>query len=175
MDKPRKQPRPVFRLLLVDDDAEREAQVRAWLPPGVLLAVARSGGLAIGMLQRDHPRDGRSSYGAILLDHDLQGRAVTGGDHHLDGRAVLEVMLARTSREVAVLIQSTNQKHAPEMERRLAEAGFEVQRIPWGNLTMTRFREWLAQAVETWREGLSEEEVAELDRAAGSAPGAKKA
>lgn len=58
----------VCRILIVEDDDERVAKFRSWLPETMRIVHARSAGSAIGILQRDKGR----VYAGIMLDHDLQ-------------------------------------------------------------------------------------------------------
>ena len=55
--------------LLVEDDPDRIARFTAWCPPDARLVVARGGGRALGLLERDPGR----VYAGLLLDHDLPG------------------------------------------------------------------------------------------------------
>jgi len=57
-------------LIIEDDDAQREAWLRSWLPADVHAVVATSVGKAIGIISRDRG----SVYVCIVLDFDLQLR-----------------------------------------------------------------------------------------------------
>ena len=128
-------PPRAFRVLLVEDDPERERLLRSWLPPGVRVVVARSAGQALGILERDRG----DVYGAILLDHDLTERTVTERDRSLSGSDVVGAVVAHVDRTVPVLVHSMNPREAPGMVERLERAGFDVTRRPMAQLT----REWL--------------------------------
>ncbi len=138
-----------FRLLIIEDDFERERVLRSWLPPDAKVVVAGSAGRAIGILERDKG----SVYAGILLDHDLQGRLATTTDRYLDGKDVVSGIIKNVSVDVPILVHSMNVSQAPLMAERLEKYGFSVTRIPMANLTRQRLQEWVAEARELWEDG----------------------
>jgi hypothetical protein len=137
-----------FRLLLIEDDAERTEQFRAWLPEDVRLVVAASTGRAMGTLQRD----GRGVYGGIMLDHDLGQQPATEADTVLSGSHLVEVIIRSVEHEVPVLIHSRNRRYAPAMAARLDHAGFSVTQKPMDMMTKEFFLEWVEDARFLWLE-----------------------
>ena len=137
-----------FRLLIIEDDHERERILKSWLPTDVKTVVAGSAGRAIGILERDKG----SVYAGILLDHDLQGRIATTTDHYLDGKDIVTVIIKNISRDVPILVHSMNVTQAPVMAHRLEKDGFSVTRIPMANLTKERLREWVEEARAVWED-----------------------
>lgn len=133
-----------LRLLLIEDDHSRIETFRAWLPDGVILVVASSGGQAIGLLKRAEPGD----FAGILLDHDLQLSARTPQDLSLSGSHLLDLVLESLPREVAVLIHSENPAGARSMAERLERAGFWVTQRPMSQLTEADFLSWVEEARE---------------------------
>jgi len=143
-----KSDRRFFRLLIIEDDHERERILKSWLPPDVKTVVAGSGGRAIGILERDRG----TVYAGILLDHDLQGRTATATDCTLDGKDVVNMIVKNISKSVPILVHSMNVTQAPVMARRLEKDGFYVTRIPMANLTKERLQEWVSEAKALWED-----------------------
>ena len=139
-----------FRLLIIEDDHERERILKSWLPEDVKTVVAGSGGRAIGVLERDKG----NVYAGILLDHDLQGRAATATDCSLDGKDVVNMIVKNISKNVPILVHSMNVTQAPVMANKLEKEGFCVTRIPMAILTKERLQEWVAEARAIWEDGL---------------------
>jgi len=142
------EPSRFFRLLIIEDDHERERILKSWLPPAVKTVVAGSAGRAIGILERDRGK----VYAGILLDHDLQGRIATTTDHFLDGKDIVNVIVKNVSKSVPILIHSMNVTQAPVMAERLERDGFSVTRIPMVNLTKERLQEWVNDARALWED-----------------------
>lgn len=140
--------RSVFRLLIVEDNAERIAKLRSWLPQDVVTVVATSAGRAIGIMHRDRGR----TYAGILLDHDLQESVVTDADKGLSGGDVLKSLIAHISRDVPILVHSMNPFQGPAMAERLERAGFYVTRIPMSELSLEKFQEWLEEVRLLWED-----------------------
>ena len=138
-----------FRLLIIEDDHERERVLKSRLPPDVKTVVADSAGRAIGVIERDRG----NVYAGILLDHDLQGRIATLSDHYLDGKDIVNVIIKHISKSVPILVHSMNVSQAPRMAERLERDGFLVTRIPMASLTKERLQEWVAEARESWEDG----------------------
>lgn len=84
-----KKPKPVLRILIVEDDPDRARRLQSWLPEGVRTVVVASAGRALGVLHRDRG----SVYAGILLDHDLQEQAATDSDRHLSGSDVVDAII----------------------------------------------------------------------------------
>ena len=61
-------------------------------------------------------------------------------------------MLDHVSADVPVLVHSANAAKRPEMEGRLAAAGFDVEVVPFGELKHRGpwLVEWLQEARELW-------------------------
>jgi len=137
-----------FRLLIIEDDHERERTLKSWLPPDVKTVVAGSAGRAIGVIERDRG----SVYAGIFLDHDLQGRIATASDHYLDGKDIVNVIVKNISKDVPILVHSMNVTQAPVMTKRLEKDGFSVTRIPMVNLTKERLQEWVSEARAMWED-----------------------
>jgi hypothetical protein len=138
----------MLRLLIVEDDPDREATLRAWLPPDVRPVVARSAGRALGVLRLDPGR----VYAGVVLDHDLQGQVATEADRFLTGQEVVRAVIRYVSPEVPVLVHSRNAWASELMVHALAQAGFEVTKIPMDRLTQTSFLAWLEEVRDGWEE-----------------------
>ncbi len=147
-------PPSVKRLLIIEDNAQREQTLRSWLPPDFRPVVASSAGKAIGILDRDRG----AVYAAVVLDHDLQERRVTEQDGVLCGQDVAETLMRCLSKEVPILVHSNNASQAPILFSRLCRAGFEVTQIPMEALTRERFEEWLRAVSQNWESISNEEE-----------------
>jgi CheY-like chemotaxis protein len=129
----------MLRLLLVEDDDERIARFAAWGPPDARWVVARGGGRALGLLERDPGR----VYAGLLLDHDLPGQAVNAAERNVTGTEVARGIVRCVDPEIPILIHSRNRGAARRMTTTLAAAGFEVSVIPMAELTQERFLAWL--------------------------------
>jgi CheY-like chemotaxis protein len=141
-------PKLHFRLLLIEDNPDRVELFRSWIPPGVHIVRARSGGSAIGIIRRDVGR----VYGGILLDHDLQEQTITAADVRLSGSNVVLELINHFSRDIPILVHSTNQIQGPQMVNKLERAGFWVSHVPMYNLEEKNFAEWLQEARELWED-----------------------
>lgn len=144
--------RPVCRLLVIEDDDQRVALFRSWLPDHVKLVVARSAGSAIGILQRDKGR----VYAGILLDHDLQMQRLTELDRYISGMNAVETIINNISKEVPLLVHSMNQTRAPLMLERLKGAGFDVTQMPMAQLTRQFFLDWFEDVIELWEDHIED-------------------
>ena len=107
-----------------------------------------SAGSAIGLIRRDRCH----VYGGVLLDHDLQQRAMTEDDESLSGSDVALSLIEHFSIDVPILIHSTNVVQVPQIHRQLEGRGFWVTRIPFYSLTEALFLDWLEEAREIWEE-----------------------
>ena len=142
------QPLRIFRLLLVEDNAARVRDFRAWLPSWVHLVWAQSAGGAIGLIRRDRGH----VYGGVLLDYDLQQRTMTEDDESLSGSNVALSLIEHFSIDVPILIHSTNVAQVPQIFRQLEGKGFWVTRIAFYDLTEALLIDWLEEAREIWEE-----------------------
>ena len=143
-------PEKVFRLLVIEDDTSRVEMLRDWLPEKIKLVVAPSAGAAIGILKRDRG----NVYGGIMLDHDLQQRAMTPMDKALSGTDVTQAIINTVSSDVPVLIHSMNSAGSSDMAAILQKAGFEVTRIPIDKLDREILTEWMEEAYGLWEDTL---------------------
>lgn len=142
----------VIPVLVVEDCAERVRWFELALPVRFRLIHARSAGVALKVLQLD----GGHTYGAVLLDHDLQGQTITTADRGLSGTHVVQAVLESTSPDVPILVHSANPGQAAGMVDRLRKAGFDVERVPFAELTPTWLNDWLEEAAELWEDAHEE-------------------
>jgi len=134
----------LLRLLVVEDDPDRIVRFTTWTPPDVRLVVARGGGRALGLLERDPGK----VYSGMLLDHDLPGQAVNAAERNVSGTQVAHCIQRCVHPDVPILIHSMNPSGAQRMARLLAPAGFDVTIIPMAELTEGRFLGWLGTVRE---------------------------
>ncbi len=134
------------RILLIEDDLSRIERLRSWMPQSIRLVVATSAGMAMGTLKRD----GRGTYAALMLDHDLQQQAATTADATLSGSDLVNLIIQHVGRDAAMLVHSMNSTKAAGMEERLNRAGFWVTRIPMDRLTKEAFCDWVADVEHLW-------------------------
>ncbi len=135
-------PKPVLkpRILLIEDDSGRIDVFRRWLADTeFVLAVARSGGQALGMLSKG----GTEAIAGILLDHDLSDSPFTEADFALSTSDVLPLIVRRVTRAAPVLIHSHNSTKPIAMQRALEASGFGVTRIRFADLDQLTFNAWL--------------------------------
>lgn len=137
----------MLRLLLVEDDPDRIARFTAWCPPDARLVVARGGGRALDLLERDPGR----VYAGLLLDHDLPGQAVNDAERLVTGTQVVQGILRYLDPEIPILIHSMNRGAARRMATTLTAGGFEISTIPMTDLTRARFLAWLDTVREVQR------------------------
>ena len=134
----------IIRIMLVEDDQSRVEWFRAWLPKDIRLIHARTGGLALGILERDC-----RVIAGIMLDHDLQQQAMLPSDVNLSGSTVVRAILQKVSPEVPILIHSMNPGRADTMKTALEKSGFSVTRLPMGDMSRDAFLEWLKEVRES--------------------------
>lgn len=128
-----------LRILVVEDNIDRVSQFKIWAAEVVFIHVD-SAGMAIGCIRRTKPNE----IHGILLDHDLQMNAHGEADHRFSGNDVVPAIIDQfKSATMPVLIHSMNDREAPNMERKLAAAGFPVTRTPMAALTQAAFRAWI--------------------------------
>ena len=135
----------MIRILLIEDDNNRVAKIKSWLPDDVRLVHAASAGRVLGILKRDSDQ-----YAGIMLDHDLQTQAATSVDRELSGTTVVSWIKDMISTDVPILIHSMNTARAPEMKRSLETAGFSVTRIAMDMLEQEHFQSWLNEVRDNW-------------------------
>jgi hypothetical protein len=146
----------IFRLLIIEDNQERIATFKNWIPEKIPVVVASSAGKAVGILKRDSnkiKKNGRV-YAGILLDRDLQGQKVTQIDQYLSGNDIIDVIIIHIDRNVPILIHSTNIHQSIKMKQQLEGIGYPVTKIPMTDLTKEKFNEWLNEAFELWKDSL---------------------
>lgn len=136
----------MIRILIVEDNLERDRILRGWMPPGVRAVVARSAGAALGILKRD----GSTAYAGIMLDYDLQDRCATDSDQHLSGQHVANALIQQCSRDIPILVHSMNVTHCSAMVRQLQASGFWVTRIPMAQLTSDALGAWIQEVQDNW-------------------------
>ena len=136
-------PPPIIRIFIVEDDQRRVDWFRAWLPKDMRLVHARSGGRALGVIQRD-----RTAFSGIMLDHDLQQQAISASDSNISGSVVIRAVMQFMSPTVPVMIHSMNPGKAAIMGKALEKTGFSVTRMPMGEMSKTAFLEWLDEVRE---------------------------
>ena len=138
--------KPVFRILMVEDDPMRARKLASWIDDLAKLVIVSSPGKAIGLIKRDQG----SVYAGIMLDHDLHEQAMTGMDYNLSGKHVVDAVIQHISKNVPILVHSGNIAEAPVMKKKLSQAGFFVTRIPMFQLTKEWLQEWVEEAYEIW-------------------------
>lgn len=144
---PVQQDRPEFcRLLVVEDNDERIALFRQWIPDEFRVTYVKSAGRALKVLEMDAGR----VYAGILLDHDLDQSVAAESELLLSGRQVVNQLVRVIDVDVPVLIHSVNLLGARAMEQRLLEENFDVTRIPFYHLDRQRLGRWLEQVREEW-------------------------
>ncbi len=135
---------PATRILIVEDNTQREELLRSWIPSDIRVVIARSAGRAIGILERDRGR----VYSGIVLDHDLQEKAATEADRYLSGQDLVERIISNVSTDVPILVHSVNASRGWVMVVRLQKKGFDVTHIPMNRLTARAFEEWIGDVRE---------------------------
>ncbi len=135
---------PATRILIIEDNTKREELLCSWVPPDIRTVIARSAGIAIGILERDRGK----VYSGIVLDHDLQEKTVTEADQYLSGQDLVDTIIRNVDRNVHILVHSVNASQSWVMVVRLQKQGFDVTQMPMSFLTAQAFAEWLGQACE---------------------------
>jgi len=136
------------RLLLFEDDAGRIQHFTEWLTgTEFVLIAARSGGQAMGVLQR-----GAAGVGGLMLDHDLSDSPLTVSDKTLSTSDLLPLIQRVVPRFVPVLIHSHSVSKPPIMQRVLEQAGYSVTRARFQvlNAEPERFAAWLSDVRDAW-------------------------
>jgi hypothetical protein len=132
--------------LLVEDDPDRYEKFAKWAPPDVRLVWARTGGIALSILDKDRG----STYQGILLDHDLDKNPIVPADSSIDGRRIAQVITQTTSPCVPVMIHSMNPCWVPTMSEILTKAGFVVDVKRMADLNRKDFTEWIDLCRDTY-------------------------
>src|SRR5215469_15453108 len=86
-------------VLLVEDDHQRAAAIKACIPPDIHCVWAKSAGAALGVLRRD-------KFSGIMLDFDLYRSAH--GDPYLNGESVAAGICETQDRHCEIFIHSQN-------------------------------------------------------------------
>ena len=86
-------------LLLVEDDDQRAAAIKACIPPDIHCVRAKSAGAALGVLRRD-------KFSGIMLDFDLYRSAHADGQ--LTGESVAAGICETQGRHCEIFIHSQN-------------------------------------------------------------------
>jgi CheY-like chemotaxis protein len=137
-----------YKILFIEDDPYRIGLFDIWLPVNFRLVPATSAGSALGLIRKDRG----FIYAGICLDHDLQNQAKTDKDRDLSGSSIIKSIIENMNRSIPILVHSMNPEKAPIMVRKLQSAGFDVIRIPFGDLTQTKFKEWCEEVQENWND-----------------------
>lgn len=136
------------RLLLIEDDAGRIEHFNHWIEGSeFVLAVARSGGQALGMLSK-----GFDGVAGVMLDHDLSDAPLTSVDAQLSSSTLMPTLQRRLPRHVPVLIHSHNVSKPVAMQRALEASGHSVTRVRFAALMdePRRFAQWLDDVRDNW-------------------------
>lgn len=133
-------------ILIVEDDDRRVAKLNEWLPDSFRLVHVKSGGQAIGVLNRSHSFE----FAGVMLDYDLDIRPERGV---ITGAQVAEHVLCNVDSSTPILVHSANDKMAPFIVGELADQ-FSVTRINWTQMTEGIFLRWLREVHEEWEDRL---------------------
>ena len=137
------------RILLVEDDAGRIALFARWLEGSeFVLVVVRSGGHAMGMLEKGSTE----AIAGILLDHDLSDSPFTDVDRLLSTSDIMPLIQRRVRRTTPILIHSHNANKPVWMQKALESSGFTVSRIRFATLASepSKFHNWLEDVRDNW-------------------------
>jgi hypothetical protein len=142
-------------LLIVEDDERRVEYFKRWNQkanhPDRVAAVefrfvwARSAGAAIGIIKRDKG----DVYDGILLDYDLDQQQLTATEKLFTGKHVVDAVIDNISKNVPILVHSTNPKEGPKMAERLQGAGFSVESLPYNIIERGPYYDWLKYVVDS--------------------------
>jgi CheY-like chemotaxis protein len=136
------------RLLLIEDDAGRIDYFTRWTAgTEFVLAIARSGGQALGMLSK-----GFDGVAGVMLDHDLSDAPLTSVDAQLSASTLIPLLQRRLPRHVPVLIHSHNLNKPVAMQRALEASGHSVTRLRFAALMQdpVRFSQWMESVRDNW-------------------------
>lgn len=141
MTSDKREPAPILRLMVVENDPARVKRLQSWLPPNIRLVVASSASVAETMLRLDRG----SVYSGLMLDHDLNPDPV--GDNR-PGSTLLYAITLYVDRHVPILVHSMNPAGAARMTSVLREAGYDVEIRRFYDLPKSFFLAWLSECVE---------------------------
>ena len=121
-------------LLLVEDDDQRAAAIKACIPPDIHCVWTKSAGAALGVLKRD-------KFSGIMLDFDLYRSAT--GDPQFTGESVAAGICETQHRHCEIFIHSQNPSGGRKALELLKQAGFSLEQRPWSAETAKQLRCWL--------------------------------
>ncbi|OQX07111.1 MAG: hypothetical protein BWK76_25310 [Desulfobulbaceae bacterium A2] len=147
-----RRPPRLFRLLVIEDDPDRIAIFRTWIPDSIPLVVCSSPGAAIGVVERDGRNRQGQVYGGLMLDHDLQLQVRTTSEQELSGTDIVTHIIRHLNTDMPILIHSMNSAKASPMRTRLEQAGFPVSRIPMADMSQNQLMDWITECHEIWQE-----------------------
>ena len=133
---------------LIEDDAGRIDYFTRWTAgTEFVLAIARSGGQALGMLSK-----GFDGVAGVMLDHDLSDAPLTSVDAQLSASTLIPLLQRRLPRHVPVLIHSHNLNKPVAMQRALEASGHSVTRLRFAALMQdpVRFSQWMEVVRDNW-------------------------
>jgi hypothetical protein len=126
-------------LLLVEDDDQRAAAIKACIPADIYCVWAKSAGAALGVLKRD-------KFAGIMLDFDLYRSAH--GDPHFNGESVAAGICESQSRNCEIFVHSQNPSGARKAFDVLKQAGFSVEQRPWSAEAVKPLKCWLNELLD---------------------------
>lgn len=131
-------------VLVVEDDDTRITKFERWLPPVFRLVHCRTGGAALGLLERSDTWD----FPGVMLDFDLdkQSRTIP----YVNGGQVLDLALSRLDHSTHILVHSTNDSAARRMMEDARRTN-PTTRVDYIQMTRKLFRTWLD---EVWWESV---------------------
>ncbi|NBD95290.1 MAG: hypothetical protein GVY11_02290 [Gammaproteobacteria bacterium] len=135
-----------IRLLVVEDNAERLALFKRWMPEDVRVTWAPSAGRAMRIIQLDAGR----VYAGMLLDHDLVDQNASESELGLTGRHVVDRIVRHIHPDAAMLVHSINPAGARMMVEKLELAGFWTTRVPFPQLGEARLNRWIDEIRSYW-------------------------
>lgn len=135
-----------IRLLVVEDNEERLALLKRWMPPDVRVTWARSAGRAMRIIELD----AGTVYAGMLLDHDLVDQNASAAEVGLTGRHVVDRIIRHVGPDAAMLVHSINPAGARMMVQRLESAGFWTTRVPFPVLSEAKLRNWIDEIRSYW-------------------------
>jgi hypothetical protein len=99
----------MLRILIIEDDPDREQRLRSWLPSDMTPVVARSERTAIVALEMSK----RWNCAGIVLHHGLEKLPASESDRFLCSRDVVNAVIRYVSKDVPILIHSVNETQVP--------------------------------------------------------------
>jgi len=138
-----------IRVLVVEDDPNRVDMFTTFVRHtksrhDIRLVWARSAGSAIAVLDWDRG----NTHAGIMLDHDLDLQNLTSWKGQFSGKDVVAKIIEVVSRDVPILVHSTNPTGGPKMRDMLEEAGFATELCPYYALDFKRLKEWIIYVCE---------------------------